>query len=175
MKTKRIIPVFFILILSLFQTLPFIESAGYGEENENLGQFTDDFENDNNVSVAVNVIRNSTLHAMELNQSVGQTVIYNLTRLREHDRYVGLLADVSFSIVNNDELRLTSTLAAYDKGYAFFIINSAWLDDKYVRFRWYPYSNGGPELHQYFQVYFSKVAQFFPNIYYIYLYRNSLL
>jgi len=71
MKLKRIIPVFFILILSLFPTPPFVESAGYGEENENLGQFTDDFENADNVSVAVDVINNQTLDCMELNYTTG--------------------------------------------------------------------------------------------------------
>ena len=66
MKTKRIIPIFFILILSLFPTIPFVESAGYGEENENLGQFTDDFENLDNVTVIDDLIRNATLDAIHL-------------------------------------------------------------------------------------------------------------
>jgi len=85
MKTKRIIPVFFILILILWPVLPFVESAGYGEENENLGQFTDDFENDDNVSVAVNVINNQTLDCMELNYIAESPDYENFTEYTEID------------------------------------------------------------------------------------------
>ena len=155
MKSKRIIPVFFILILSLFPTLPFIESAGYGEENENLGQFVDDFENTNNITVMVETVRNSTYNAIELNSTAMFTVIYNLTSLREQDYYAALTPDFSWAIANNDEIRMVCTVAGQGKGYMFLVVNSAWLDDKYVRFRYYPHSsNINPAYqHQYFQVY----------------------
>ena len=85
MKSKRIILVFFILILSLWPVIPFVESAGYGEENENLGQFTDDFENLNNVSTTYQVERNSTLDAMELNYSSGIPAYEEFTKYTETD------------------------------------------------------------------------------------------
>ena len=156
MKTKRIIPIFFILILSLFPALPFVESAGYGEENENLGQFTDDFENADNVSVAVNVINNQTLDCMELNYTTEETRIYNLTSLREHDYFGGAATPVfTFTINNNDEIRISSTAASQGRGYIFLTVKRNWLDDKYVRFRYYPYCDvvlAGYQ-RQFFEVY----------------------
>lgn len=63
----------FFLILVLSMNIPFVYSApdeGYGEANENLGQFTDTFENDDNVSVAYQIINNVTLECMELIKDV---------------------------------------------------------------------------------------------------------
>ena len=61
--------IIFFLILILTFNIPLIYSAtdeGYGEANDNLGQFTDSFEDANNVSIAVNIINNVTLECMEL-------------------------------------------------------------------------------------------------------------
>jgi len=137
-KSKRIIPIFFILVLSLFPTLPFVESAGYGEENENLGQFTDDYENADNVSVAVNVINNQTLDCMELNMSSMVNVVYDEFSLREYDFYGGsFVVAITWNIANNDELRMQSSVGSLGRGYEFFHVDRSWLDGKYVRFRWY--------------------------------------
>jgi len=105
----RIIPIFFILILSVFPIIPFTESAGYGEENENLGQFTDDFENDDNVSVAVNVINNQTLDCMELNYTeMGGGIVYeNYSTYTEND------ANNRFTVSNN--IIVVESLGANDK------------------------------------------------------------
>ena len=68
MKVKAGILVFLIL----FSTVLPIQAAtdeGYGEDETSLGQFVDSFEDLDNVSVAVDVIRNSTFNAMELNSS----------------------------------------------------------------------------------------------------------
>ena len=59
--------IFFLIILLIFN-IPFINSAtdeGYGEANENLGQFVDSYENDDNVSYAYQVVNNQTLDVME--------------------------------------------------------------------------------------------------------------
>jgi len=150
---KRITPILFILILSLVSIPPFVECAGYGEENESLGQFTDDFESLDNVTVIDDLIRNSTLNCIELNMSIPSTLIYNLTSLREHDYYGGaFVVAVTYSIANNDELREYSSTGSLGRGYIFLTVNSAWLDDKYVRFRWYPYSSIGPGKYSWFQV-----------------------
>lgn len=120
MKSKSIIPVFFILILSLFPTLPFVESAGYGEENENLGQFTDDFENPDNVSVAVNVINNQTLDCMELNISAGGNKLYenfnDYTQIEPDDR-VDIVNDTH---VAHNSFRDEDSYLYYDYGTDYF-------------------------------------------------------
>lgn len=63
--------IFIILLLSfsffLFNDIQIVYCAGYGEENDNLGQFVDDYENTNNITVLSNVFRNTTLNAIQLN------------------------------------------------------------------------------------------------------------
>ena len=62
---------FFIIVLLTIIIIspmnPIVLADGYGEENESLGQFVDDYENDDNVSFSINVINNQTLDCMELN------------------------------------------------------------------------------------------------------------
>jgi hypothetical protein len=132
-----------IIIISLLINIPFSycpTDEGYGEDNDNLGQFVDSYENDDNITVAYQVINNVTLDCMELEETAISEVIYNLTSLREHDRYGGAqTVIVTFSIANNDELRMTD--AGLGRAYIFLIVDSSWLDDKYVRFRYYPYSS----------------------------------
>lgn len=69
-KKSRLFVIVLLAIILIIPTIPKIMGAGYGEENESLGQFVDDYENDDNVSVAVNVINNQTLDCMELNTKV---------------------------------------------------------------------------------------------------------
>jgi len=139
MKKKAL----FLIFIVFFYSLPFAfapTDEGYGEDETSLGQFVDSFENSNNVSVAVDVIQNSTLDVMELNYTGVYTSIYNLTSLREHDRYgAAQTVIVTFSIANNDELRMVD--AGLGRAYIFLVVDSGWLDDKYVRFRYYPYSS----------------------------------
>lgn len=59
-------------ILALLLVLPGLmawgqSDEGYGEDETALGQFVDSFETSGNISVALNVIRNATFEAMELN------------------------------------------------------------------------------------------------------------
>ncbi|MBA7490188.1 hypothetical protein ES702_00723 [subsurface metagenome] len=148
--------IFFLIIILLFN-IPLIHSAteeGYGEGNDNLGQFVDSFENTDNITVMDDVIRNSTLNCIELNVTVQTTAIYNLTNLREHDFYGGaFIVQVVYSIDNNDELReWSSGVNRLGRGYIFLTVDSAWLDDKYVRFRWYPYISIGTAKQSEFQV-----------------------
>ena len=59
---------------------------GYGEEETALGQFVDSFETSGNISVTVNVIRNATLEAMELNFTLtGSPIDENYTEYTEFD------------------------------------------------------------------------------------------
>jgi len=80
--------IFFLILLLPFR-IPLVNSApdeGYGEANENLGQFTDSFENTDNITVMVNVINNVTLECMELYYSGEESPIYqNFSKYTEVD------------------------------------------------------------------------------------------
>lgn len=66
----------FFLILVLTSSVILLVAAQYGEDSTSLGQFVDEFTDLNNVSVTVDVVRNSTYNAMELNISGGTTKQY---------------------------------------------------------------------------------------------------
>ena len=152
MKKLRV----FFLILGLVASGILLVAADFGESSASLGQFTDDFTDLNNVSVRVSIIRNATLNAMEINSSIPIVAIQNLTSLREHD-YFGAAATpgFTFTINNNDEIRMISTTASQGRGYMFLTVDRNWLDDKYVRFRYYPFSDVVLAVYQkqYFEVY----------------------
>ena len=59
----------FFLILIVATSGILLAAAQYGEESTSLGQFVDEFTDLNNVSVTIEVVRNSTLDVMELNVS----------------------------------------------------------------------------------------------------------
>lgn len=58
-------------LLLFLLIVPSVGSLPYGEDSEALGQFVDEFETLGNVSVAVDVVRNSSLNVMTLNFTVG--------------------------------------------------------------------------------------------------------
>lgn len=130
----------FFLSLVLASSGILLAAADYGESSDSLGQFTDEYVNLDYVSVIDDVVRNATYNAMELNWIGGAEAIYNLTHLREHDFYGGAFnIIVSYGIVDNDELSMYSTGGvSLGRGYFFLVLDSVWLDDNYVRFRWYP-------------------------------------
>lgn len=67
MKASRY-QLFFLILICSTSLISFV-GGQYGEESSSLGQFVDDFNDLDNVSVNVNVIRNSTYNAIELNSS----------------------------------------------------------------------------------------------------------
>ena len=67
MRKSRVAVFFLVLTLSGFM-YPFALSD-FGESSTSLGQFTDEFTDLSNVSVSVNVVRNASLNAMELELS----------------------------------------------------------------------------------------------------------
>ena len=143
MRTSRNLSRFLIIILLLTTSGVLLVAADYGESSDSLGQFTDEYEDLDHVSVNIDVVRNSTLNVMELNYSTSiSTEIYNLTQLKEHD-YFGTagFVDVNFIINNNDEIRAISTSASQGWGYMWITVDRDWLDDKYIRFRYYPYAS----------------------------------
>jgi len=80
MKMNKI--VLFFVIIMLFT--PLVNAANFGEDEDYLGQVIDDYENDDNVDGAVNIINNSTLDCMELNLTSG-LLTENYTTYTEHD------------------------------------------------------------------------------------------
>lgn len=86
MKKPRVILIILLAIILIVPLIPQVKSIGYGEENENLGQFTDDFENTDNITVMDDVIRNATLQCIELNFTVGFIPNYeNFSKYTEVD------------------------------------------------------------------------------------------
>ena len=82
MKVKAVILIFLILF-SAVSPIQAATDEGYGEDETSLGQFVDSFEDLDNVSVAVNVVRNSTSNAMELNVTDGIGGYENYTQYIE--------------------------------------------------------------------------------------------
>ena len=67
--------VFFLISLLFFTNIVIVAAADYGEDETYLGQIVDDYENEDNVSAAYNVINNETLDCMELYfKGVGVTI-----------------------------------------------------------------------------------------------------
>ena len=75
----------FLIILAGIFPVKAATNEGYGEDQTSLGQFVDSFENSNNVSVTVNVIRNATLEAMVLNGTSEIPLLQNYTEYVEVD------------------------------------------------------------------------------------------
>ena len=63
--------VFFLISLLFFTNIVFVAASEYGEDEAYLGQIVDDYENDDNIAAAFNVIHNETLDCMELNFTFG--------------------------------------------------------------------------------------------------------
>ena len=84
MKIKAVILIFFFLFSAAGASIR-AQTQEYGEDSKALGQFVDDFENLDNVSVRVQVERNITLAAMELNFSSGLAQYEDFTTYIETD------------------------------------------------------------------------------------------
>ena len=65
---RKLTPIFFLILISAGSLIS-LAVAQYGESSTSLGQFTDEFSDLDNVSVQVDVVRNATYNAMELNHS----------------------------------------------------------------------------------------------------------
>ena len=129
----------FFLVLLISLNVPLVYSApdeGYGEANENLGQFTDTFENEDYVTVLEDVIINTTFECVELNYTDLIILTNDTFQLREHDRYVVQTPAITFSIFGDDELRYDSTMGGAGIAKGFFYGDTDYLNDKYVRVRW---------------------------------------
>jgi len=123
----------------------------YGEDSECLGQIIEDYTNDNTVNITYQVIHNSTLSCMELNYTEGIEVIRDWTDtgyentsvvFAEHDRWSSDLRFQTFTILA-DALSI-APYTTINRGHLWIMltINSDWLDQQYVRFRWMKYRSG---------------------------------
>ena len=69
MRGKKAVFIALIMLVTLLQ--PVLAIDDYGEDEAYLGQVVDDYENDDNVASAYNIINNVILDCMELNLTVG--------------------------------------------------------------------------------------------------------
>lgn len=151
MKVSKTI---FILILFLaFKTsLVFgVPNEGYGEDSQALGQFVDTYENLDNVTVFVDLIRNSTLDAIEVDGIEYIEYIEAPFQLREHDRWDGYEPSTSWAL--GTSLNAYTNTGPRGDSWMFFNMNAQWLQGKYVRLNWHTvgsYVNADP---LYFRVY----------------------
>jgi hypothetical protein len=105
---KGLILIFFLVII------PSV-GAQYGEDSPALGQFVDDYTDTNNISVAVDVVRNSTIDAIELNVSALTPDYENFTTYSVVDENADLTItdlEILFSSVRRD----ADTYVSYDYG-----------------------------------------------------------
>ena len=115
------------------------QAQEYGEDEKALGQFVDDFENLDNVSVIVDVVRNATYNAMELfyNESVAtSTVVFSPIQLREHDYHPSYNPVMLFNKYASMIQVLSSPASSLGQGNIFFIVDREWIDGKYMRWKW---------------------------------------
>lgn len=95
MRGPRALFLCLILLVTVLQ--PVLAINDYGEDEDYLGQVVDDYENDDNVSSAYNVINNATLDCMELVYSVSEGMILeNFTTYTEQDEGGGVSVDDYF-------------------------------------------------------------------------------
>jgi hypothetical protein len=111
-----------VLVLLFFNGLVSIKGAtneGYGEDSTALGQFVDSFENDDNVSIAYQVINNVTLEVMELNTTALILEYENYTTFTEIDEDGDITVldyDITFDTMRRDAI----SRVQYDYGVDYF-------------------------------------------------------
>jgi predicted small secreted protein len=134
-----------LLIASCFPLAFAATDEGFGEDSEALGQYVDSFEDMTGIDYNTSVERNATLNAMQLNYTNTVDVVDNPVQLREHNFYSNPAwnPDGSFSIGGNDYVHISSTVAALGRYHLFLVADRAWLENKYVRWRWNGYYSAG--------------------------------
>ena len=120
--TLRAKLLFFLILLLPFR-IPLVNSApdeGYGEANENLGQFTDTFMNETYVAVLSDVIVNTTLECVELKYTAQASKLYeNFTEYTEVDVGADRIQRTDFHI-DHKAYRNEITYLYYNKGVDYF-------------------------------------------------------
>lgn len=117
-----------------------LHNPAYGEDNQ-LDQFTDNFENETFISVKENVIRNSTLNCIELLEEEQSTYSDDIFQLREHKNYASYSPAWVYSITSSAYVRQYSTSVAMGASYMFLVINTNYINGKYIRWRWRQYDS----------------------------------
>ena len=102
---------------------------GYGEDETALGQFVDSFETSGNVSVAVNVIRNSTLEAMELNSTAG-----GIKQYENFTAYTQVEPDNRVDVIN--DTHVAHRAERDEDSYLFFDYGTDYFDNFTHQFVW---------------------------------------
>lgn len=110
--------VFFLILMLSLSVIPLI-LAQYGEENTSLGQFVDEFDSLNNVSLRSSIERNTTLNAMELNLTGSAAVFEDFTTFTEVDED-GDVTVIALNIAFDTMRRDAETYVWKDYGAGFF-------------------------------------------------------
>ena len=90
---KRHSALFFLILVLTTSEIP-LAAAQYGEESTSLGQFVDEFTSLDNVSVSIDVVRNATLNAMELNYTA------NVPEYENYTTYTKVGADSKLTVTD---------------------------------------------------------------------------
>jgi hypothetical protein len=91
----------------------------YGEDSTSLGQFVDEFTDLNNVSVTVDVVRNTTYNSIELNGTTGIPTLENYTTYTEIDED-GDITVTDYTITFDTMRRDAISRVQFDYGANFF-------------------------------------------------------
>lgn len=115
-----------IIIMLLAQTIPIVRA---------VTQFVDDYENEDNIAIKSNIVRNSTLDAMQLNYTSGSVVIEAPFQIREHDRS----AYYPIMVYSKTATYLQCASGTTSLGYSwwFVVCDTSWLHGKWFRVYWY--------------------------------------
>ena len=120
----------------------YLHNPAYGEDSTSLGQFVDNMESLGNITVTVDIVRNSTTNAMELNYSASLSYGYEEVFYREHDYYVGWTPGLIIAIGVNDYVQMSSANAWLGWQHIYFIADRENLEGLYLRWRWQGYYSG---------------------------------
>lgn len=126
MKAKAGILILLFLFSAELAGILAATDEGYGEDSAALGQFVDSFEDLDNVSIAFEVIRNSTLNAMELNFSGTFPDYIDLTTFTEVDPG----NDMTVTASRNTWVQMPRNV----NNYLYYDFGVGFLDDWYYEF-----------------------------------------
>lgn len=132
MKTNNKKIVGFLTLLIIFCTVFTItkesKAIGYGEDNSCLGQYVDDFENNNNFTVMSDTIVNTTLDCVELEYEIsgGNKVYENYSEYTEVDALnrITIVSDTQFQ---HDSYRDEDNRLYYDYSVNYFDDFEHWI------------------------------------------------
>jgi len=99
-----------------------------------MTEFVDNYQNESYIAIKDNMVRNSTYDAMELNYTMGVSVLSAPLQVREHDR--SAYYPIMVYSLQATYLYVTSGTTSLGYSWWFFSVDRDWINDKYLRWRW---------------------------------------